>query len=57
MKTKMTLEDALRRIEDIQIGGLGISIMKDSFDELEYKYENYSNILILKKTLDYGSKN
>lgn len=45
------------KIEDIQIGGLGISIMKDSFDELEYKYENNSNILILKKTLDYGSKN
>ncbi|MCQ2265981.1 MAG: ATP-binding protein, partial [Bacteroidales bacterium] len=45
------------KIEDIQIGGHGISIMKDSFDELEYKYENYSNILILKKTLDYGSKN
>lgn len=44
-------------IENIVIGGLGISIIKDSFDELEYKYENNSNILILKKTLNYGSKN
>lgn len=54
---KPQVETDMDKIEDIPIGGLGISIIKESFDELEYKYENNSNILILKKTINYGSKN
>lgn len=41
--------------DDISIGGLGIPIIKESFDELEYHYENKTNLLTLKKTLNYGS--
>lgn len=43
--------------DDIKIGGLGIPIIKESFDELEYHYENKTNLLILKKSLSYGSEN
>lgn len=38
-------------IQDMQIGGLGIYIVKESMDNVEYKYENNKNILILSKNV------
>lgn len=35
----------------MQIGGLGIYIVKKSMDNIEYKYENNKNILILSKNI------
>ena len=43
--------DTNSKIEDMQIGGLGIYIVKESMDNVEYKYENNKNILILSKNL------
>lgn len=38
-------------IQDMQTGGFGIYIVKKSMDNVEYKYENSKNILILSKKL------
>ena len=38
-------------IEDRPIGGLGIFLVKNSMDNIEYKYENNKNILILSKNV------
>ena len=35
----------------MQIGGLEIYIVKESMDNIEYKYENNKNILILSKNI------
>jgi anti-sigma regulatory factor (Ser/Thr protein kinase) len=35
----------------MHIGGLGIYIVKESMDNVEYKYENNKNILILSKNV------
>ena len=43
--------DTNSKIEDMQIGGLGIYIVKESMDNIEYKYENNKNILILSKNI------
>ncbi len=43
--------DINTEIQDMQIGGLGIYIVKESMDNVEYKYENNKNILILSKNL------
>jgi serine/threonine-protein kinase RsbW len=39
-------------IEDVPIGGLGISIMREYADDLHYKYSNNQNILTITKNLD-----
>ena len=39
--------DTNSEIQDMLIGGLGIYIVKESMDNVEYKYENNKNILIL----------
>jgi serine/threonine-protein kinase RsbW len=38
-------------LEDIQIGGLGIHIIKRLMDEISYERSNGKNILTLKKTI------
>ena len=38
--------------EERDIGGLGIYMVKQSMDKIEYHYEDGSNILILEKRLD-----
>lgn len=38
-------------LEERKIGGLGIFMVKDYMDHLEYKFENKSNILIMEKNL------
>jgi anti-sigma regulatory factor (Ser/Thr protein kinase) len=38
--------------EDRSIGGLGIFLIKKNVDNIEYKYENNKNILILEKNLE-----
>lgn len=38
-------------LEDIQIGGLGIHIIKRLMDDVSYKRSNGKNILTLKKTI------
>ena len=43
--------DTNTEIQDMQIGGLGIYIVKESMDNVEYKYENNKNILILNKNV------
>ena len=43
--------DTDTEIQDMQIGGLGIYIVKESMDNVEYKYENNKNILILSKNV------
>ena len=43
--------DTNTEIQDMQIGGLGIYIVKESMDNFEYKYENNKNILILNKNV------
>ena len=37
--------------EEIQIGGLGIYLVKNNMDNIEYKYEDNKNILILSKNV------
>lgn len=39
-------------IEDKQIGGLGILMVKKSMDVMEYLYEKSTNILMIEKNLD-----
>ena len=43
--------NANTEIQNMQIGGFGIHIVKESMDNVEYKYENNKNILILSKNL------
>lgn len=38
-------------LEERKIGGLGIFMVKDYMDHLEYKFENKSNMLIMEKNL------
>lgn len=40
--------------DDRQVGGLGIFMVKKTMDEVDYRYENSRNILILRKS--YGAK-
>ena len=37
--------------EEMPIGGLGIFMVKNSMDSMEYKYENGQNILTIKKNI------
>ena len=39
-------------IDDAQIGGLGISIMKEYADDIQYEYINNKNILTITKNLN-----
>ena len=43
--------NANTEIQNMQIGGFGIHIVKESMDNVEYKYENNKNILILSKNV------
>jgi serine/threonine-protein kinase RsbW len=42
---------------DRKIGGLGIYLVKKSFDQLQYERKNGNNILILKKIIPSTAKN
>ncbi len=46
---KETPESIDKPIEEREIGGLGIYLVKNIMDEIEYKRENEQNILTLKK--------
>lgn len=46
--------DVTLSAEERKIGGLGIYMVKQSMDEVKYKYENDQNILTIKKLLDRG---
>lgn len=41
--------DVTAPLEDRPIGGLGIYLVKRSMDEVNYRYQNGNNILVLKK--------
>ena len=43
-------------IEDREIGGLGIFLVKKTMDELSYEYVDGQNILTMKKELEYDKK-
>jgi len=43
--------DTTLSIEDRPIGGLGILLVKKNMDNIEYKYEDNKNILILSKNV------
>ena len=43
--------DITAPLQDRQIGGLGILLVKKTMDSIEYKYENQKNILILRKNI------
>lgn len=47
--------DVTMGLDDREIGGLGIFIVKNSMDQISYSYENGQNILRIKKHLD-GAK-
>jgi len=38
-------------LEDRQIGGLGIFLIRRVMDEVSYRYENNKNILVMEKTI------
>lgn len=40
-------------VEERDVGGLGIYMVKQSMDRVEYRYEDGSNILIFEKQLGY----
>jgi anti-sigma regulatory factor (Ser/Thr protein kinase) len=42
--------DTTRSIEDREIGGMGIFIVKKSMDAVDYEYKDGKNILTIKKT-------
>jgi len=46
-----TVQDLNAPVEQRQIGGLGIHLMKNIMDEYFYKRENNKNILIIKKNI------
>ena len=43
--------DVTLSVEERQVGGLGIFMVKKTMDELEYRYENGFNILIIHKCI------
>ena len=43
--------DITLSIEDREIGGLGIYMVKKSMDEVSYEYKDGQNVLIIKKNL------
>lgn len=43
--------DTSLSVEDREIGGLGILLVKKNMDNIEYKYEDNKNILILSKNV------
>ena len=43
--------DITLSVEDREIGGLGIYMVKKSMDEVSYEYKDGQNILIIKKNL------
>ena len=43
--------DTTLSVEDRKIGGLGILLVKKNMDNIEYKYEDNKNILILSKNV------
>ena len=43
--------DITQAADERQIGGLGISLVKKTMDDIRYEYVNGSNILTLKKNL------
>ncbi len=43
--------DITLSVEERQIGGLGIFMVKQSMDKVEYRYEDSKNILTLYKTI------
>ncbi|MDO4869922.1 MAG: ATP-binding protein [Bacillota bacterium] len=43
--------DVALSADEREIGGLGIFLVKNIMDDIEYKYENGKNILILKKEI------
>ncbi|MCR5452894.1 MAG: ATP-binding protein [Lachnospiraceae bacterium] len=44
--------DLTAELEDRQIGGLGIFLVKELMDEVSYEYEDGHNILTMKKALE-----
>ena len=44
--------DTTLSIEDREIGGLGIYMVKKSMDDIAYEYKNGQNILTIKKNLN-----
>lgn len=44
--------DTFSKIEDKEIGGLGILLIKENVDFIGYEYQDGKNILTLKKVLD-----
>ena len=44
-------DDMNEYAEEMPIGGLGIFMVKNSMDSMEYKYENGQNILTIKKNI------
>lgn len=43
--------DITLSLEERQIGGLGIYMVKNSMDEVSYAYENGKNVVTIKKTI------
>ena len=48
---KIKAADTESKIENRPIGGLGIHLIKNFIDEIQYKYENNKNCLTLKKLI------
>lgn len=48
---KRTDPDISKTIEEREIGGLGIFMTKKFMDEIEYKYEENKNVLIIRKKI------
>ena len=44
--------DISAEIDEREIGGLGIFMVKKIMDAVEYRYENNKNILVIRKVLD-----
>jgi sigma-B regulation protein RsbU (phosphoserine phosphatase) len=49
--TSRKTPDISRGLDERPVGGLGIHIVKNSFDEVHYSFENGFNVLTLKKWL------
>lgn len=47
--------DITQSIEDREIGGMGIFIVKKSMDSVDYEYKDGKNILTIKKNFTSGS--
>ena len=48
--------DACLSIDKMEVGGLGIFLVKNNIDTIEYKYKDNKNILILTKNIKYKEK-